>query len=330
MSFQSKYKILSALGDGETQSFRAREVASGRTVLVHYLVTGRTAPTEPDLAFLIFQFLRSASAEEGRHLLDMGEDVGRIYVVTTDAAHCSDLRKWLQSVTGSPEESSKGAEPGEGSPLESGHFDFTRTFTSEALRQFTNLLANSSASAAKLGSAAEASPARPNPASPKLADTGAHDFTVFWDKYYPADGAAGSDSKPASSPPEHKPAESPLGPSAAMDPAKQPPAVTRHEPDGADITSLLAQAAEQDRAHAPAAGSETSKGEQPATPAPTAPPAANRPVSIDEVDISRPAASVPQPASNPSTQIPKLLAELLKEGGDAPTPPPGAAPPAQA
>jgi hypothetical protein len=324
VSFQSKYQILSPLNDGETQSFRAREVASGRTVLVHYLVTGRAAPGEPDLAFLIFKFLRSASAEEGRHLLDMGEDVGRIYVVTTDAVHCSDLRKWLRSVTEGPQENDKAAGAGEGSPLEAGHFDFTRTFTTEALRQFTNLLATSSA--AKLGPDAAASSAKQLSGSPKLADTGAHDFTVFWDKYYPANGAAGSDSKPASSVSEQKPIEPANAPSPAVEPAKHPPTLTRHESDGADIASLLAQAAEQDRAHAPAVGMETAKGEEPAVPAPTAQPAANRPVSIDEVDISRPVTNVAKPASDPSTRIPQMLAELLKESGDAPAPAPGAEP----
>lgn len=324
MSFQSKYQILSPLSDGETQSFRAREVASGRTVLVHYLVTGRSAPGEPDLAFLIFKFLRSASAEAGRHLLDMGEDVGRIYVVTTDAAHCSDLRKWLRSVTDGPQESDKAAGAGEGSPLESGHFDFTRTFTSEALRQFTNLLANSSA--AKPGPDAAAPSAKQLSGSPKLADTGAHDFTVFWDKYYPVGGGAGAGSPPSSSPSEQKPAEVAKAPSAAEEPPKQPPASSRHESDGADITSLLAQAAEQDRTHAPAAGAEGAKGGESAASTPTAQPAASQPVSIDEVDISRPGASVAKPASDPSTRIPMLLAELLKEGSDAPAPGPAAPP----
>jgi hypothetical protein len=131
VSFQGKYQIQSALGGGEAPSFRAVQISTGQPVLIHHLAAGKTPPQQPDLAILIFKFLCRASDEQSRKLLDMGEDEGRIYVVTPDVPECQDLRQWLLSVT---DAQPAAAEPAKETPGPI-NLDSTRAFTTEALRQ---------------------------------------------------------------------------------------------------------------------------------------------------------------------------------------------------
>jgi len=100
MDFQGRYKILEMLSDGEARTFKALQTSSGRIVLLHELWTERTPPNQPDLASLVFGFLRHATAEEMKCLVDMGEEAGRVFVVTEDLPGCQDLRQWLQSAPG--------------------------------------------------------------------------------------------------------------------------------------------------------------------------------------------------------------------------------------
>ncbi len=103
MEFQGRYQLLELLNDGEAKTFRARQTSSGRAVLVHQLWTERTPPNQPDLGSMFFSFLRRANAEEMKVLIDMGEDAGRVFVVTQDLPIFLDLRQWLQSVSGARE-----------------------------------------------------------------------------------------------------------------------------------------------------------------------------------------------------------------------------------
>ena len=100
MDFQGRYQILEMLRDGEARTFKARQTSSGRVVLVHQLWAERTPPNQPDLASLVFGFLRRATAEEMKSLVDMGEEESRVFVVTEDLPGCLDLRQWLQSAPG--------------------------------------------------------------------------------------------------------------------------------------------------------------------------------------------------------------------------------------
>ena len=134
MSFQGKYQQLSALSDGESQTFRAVQVSTGRQVLIHQLTAGKVPPQQPDLASLIFKFLRSASEEDSRKLLDMGDEDGRVFVVTADVPACLDLRQWLLAATdpqpGKPAE----PPPAEKTPsLED--IGATRGYTTEAMKE---------------------------------------------------------------------------------------------------------------------------------------------------------------------------------------------------
>lgn len=142
MSFRGKYQVVSARSDGECQPFRALQISTGQPVLVHCLPLGGTPPHLPDLESLIFRFLRIALAEQSARFLDMGEDEGRIFVVTEDVAECLDLRKWLQSVTEEKAGNASDAQAAEKSP-DPGKIEFTQNFTTAALRQ----IARSSVSA---------------------------------------------------------------------------------------------------------------------------------------------------------------------------------------
>lgn len=109
MSFQGKYQILQTLRDGEVRCFRAQEIASGRSVLVHQLWPERNPPHQPDLATLLVEFLRTAPVEISGHILEIGEESNRGFVVTEDLPECLDLRSWFQLATGA-----------QGKPVESG------------------------------------------------------------------------------------------------------------------------------------------------------------------------------------------------------------------
>ena len=100
MDFQGRYQILEMLSDGEARTFKALQTSSGRIVLLHQLWEERTPPHQPDLASLVFGFLRRATAEEMESLVDMGEEASRVFVVTEDLPRCQDLRQWLQAAPG--------------------------------------------------------------------------------------------------------------------------------------------------------------------------------------------------------------------------------------
>jgi len=102
MDFQGRYKLLEMLSDGEARTFKALQISSGRIVLLHQLYQERTPPNQPDLSSLVFGFLRRATAEEMKSLVDMGEEASRVFVVTEDLPVCQDLRQWLQPAQGTP------------------------------------------------------------------------------------------------------------------------------------------------------------------------------------------------------------------------------------
>jgi len=111
MDFQGRYQILEMLNDGEARTFKALQTSTGRSVLLHQLWVERTPPNQPDLPSLVFGFLRHASADEMKTLVDMGEEEGRVFVVTEDQPVFQDLRQWLQSRAGTPEAAGKASVP---------------------------------------------------------------------------------------------------------------------------------------------------------------------------------------------------------------------------
>ena len=102
MPFQGRYQILEMLSDGEARTFRALQISSGRILLLHELWAERTPPNRSDLASLVLGFLRRATADEMKILIEVGEEGGCVFVVTEDLPICRDLRQWLESAAGSP------------------------------------------------------------------------------------------------------------------------------------------------------------------------------------------------------------------------------------
>ncbi len=135
MSFQGKYEILSTLSEGEAKSYRAKKIPSGRPVILHHLAANRATTLQPDLASLVFEFLRTASKEASRNFLDMGDEEGRIFIVTADVPECQDLRKWLQTGIGEPADKNSEPESAAGAAPDPRNIQLTRNFTTDALRQ---------------------------------------------------------------------------------------------------------------------------------------------------------------------------------------------------
>ncbi len=198
MSFQGKYQVLNPLGDGECQSFRARQVSSGGMVILHHLAARQASSRQPDLPSLVFSFLRNAPPDRSRQLLDMGEEEGRIWVATVDSPECLDLRRWLLS----------GLEPqggGAGNALTAegrigpGSPDSRHVFNAEALRKAWSVRDNAPAAPGPLSAPPGVPPPEKNPGAltpppdtpsvPSHADNdGAAPSVVgFWEKFSKAD-----------------------------------------------------------------------------------------------------------------------------------------------
>ena len=89
MDFYEKYELIDPLPGEGTKSFRARQIASGRDVVVHVLVGGKTAENEALLGRL-----RNLPPEALRKLLEVGDNEGVTYVVT-EAPPYRHLGEWL-------------------------------------------------------------------------------------------------------------------------------------------------------------------------------------------------------------------------------------------
>ena len=336
MSFQGKYQILSALSDGESQSSRAKQISSGRPVLVHHLAAGRTPPDQPDLASLVFKFLRSATAEESRNLLDMGEDEGRIFVVTADVPACLDLRQWLQSVTEAHAGEEDDAQRAAHGTLDSGNLDFTRTFTTEALRQVARLLVSASVRPSPepmapppAVSAPDKSPRViiPPPevpaASSEFADSTPRNFAGLWEMASPSNLSGHPASLPMP-PPSLSGSEGPLDiPEVGAESLSRRPPLNIQDAPTEAMASLRAQAPGRERAPAAGAPPAEAKGETgPSVGSVLTPPdVINPPVAQREAEIpkSSPPPAVTPAASGPETIAPSALAELLLGSRKAPS-----------
>ena len=101
MSFLEKYHVVSMLGAGETNSFRAQEVGTGRHVVVHQLVSGQPSLQQPDLMSMIYTYLPGEGTPGTEHFLDSGQEENRIFIVTSDVPECLSLRGWLQYIADS-------------------------------------------------------------------------------------------------------------------------------------------------------------------------------------------------------------------------------------
>ena len=307
MDFQGRYQILEMLVDGEARTFKARQTSSGRTVLLHQLWAERTPPHQPDLATLVFGFLRRATADEMKVLIDMGEEAGRVFVVTEDLPMFHDLRRWLQSPSRTPEAPEAAGKASVPKPAPSA--DAKAGEASGGLLSQARQESPASLDATQpLTSPRTFKPTVPPP-PPTKAKEEAGEFTrVFFGKDLPLPAAVG----PASPAPE-KPGATPVVPPPPMKPKEQageftrvffaqdmrmPEAVGPVSPPSEEVSAPPASLAEKPREIAPAASSEAAfatRQEQPGGP--------QQPTIEQPSQPSAPAPSPGQGASGDFTRI---------------------------
>jgi len=202
MDFQGRYQLLEMVSDGEARTFKARQTSSGRAVLLHQLFAERTPPRQPDLAALFFAYLRRATAEEMKLLIDMGEDAGRVFVVTQDLPIFYDLRQWLRSAAGTPEAAEK-REPTQPAPRISPGSSGAATGSRVPARRPDPVSLEATQA---LSAPGFSKPPVPAPATAKTGQGAVDSARVSSAKDLPAPRAAGAGSPEKVNPPAVKPA----------------------------------------------------------------------------------------------------------------------------
>src|SRR6266487_3807296 len=91
MSFFQKYELIEPVPGEGPKSFRARQLATGRDVVVHLMVGGRTPQNDALLARL-----RALPKHSFSKLLEVGNNDGTPFVVI-DAPPVQNLSDWLVS-----------------------------------------------------------------------------------------------------------------------------------------------------------------------------------------------------------------------------------------
>ena len=89
MDFYQKYELIDPLPGEGTRSFRARQIATGREVVVHLLTGGKTPVNDALLTRL--RMLPEASL---RKLIEVGDNEGTTFVAT-EAPPFLHLADWL-------------------------------------------------------------------------------------------------------------------------------------------------------------------------------------------------------------------------------------------
>jgi hypothetical protein len=101
VTFLSKYQLGELILEGEARTSKARELSSGREVLVHELPTGADRGRGTDLLRMIHRYLRTLPPKVRNPILELGEHEGRMYLVTDAIPGFHSLRNWLEgSLTG--------------------------------------------------------------------------------------------------------------------------------------------------------------------------------------------------------------------------------------
>jgi hypothetical protein len=96
MDFRRNYEILELVTEGETKTFRARQVSTGRPVLVHQLLNPVPAG-QADLNSMVLRFVREAPPESLAQVLDMVEHENSLWIVMGDLPAFRNFRQWLES-----------------------------------------------------------------------------------------------------------------------------------------------------------------------------------------------------------------------------------------
>src|ERR1043165_9500463 len=94
MSFYSQYELLEPIPGGTARTFKARQLASGRFVMVHLLV---------GTAAVLDRQIDGLAAEKKALVLDRGSNDGTPYVVTSPLPAGISFDEWVGPAGAGPE-----------------------------------------------------------------------------------------------------------------------------------------------------------------------------------------------------------------------------------
>lgn len=96
MSFYQRYQLDRLIADGDAKTFRAKDTATGRAVLLHMF-----NPQGAAVLAVLKSKLAIDPARPSPPLLELGEFAGSPYAVTEEVQDFKDLRSWLGSLPNS-------------------------------------------------------------------------------------------------------------------------------------------------------------------------------------------------------------------------------------
>lgn len=97
MSFYHRYELVKLVNNGDPKSFEAREIQTGRAVLLHLWSMGGDSSNSPVLARMRSVMLNAPGAASGR-LLEVQETAQPPYAVTVLEPGFASLEAWLDSL----------------------------------------------------------------------------------------------------------------------------------------------------------------------------------------------------------------------------------------
>ncbi len=96
MDLDRKYELGEVVvNDGESKTFRAREIATGREVFVHIIYGGRSQGREP-LLNAVLQRSMDPSPEKRRQVIEIDDHKGMPFAVTERIPDFAGLRQWIE------------------------------------------------------------------------------------------------------------------------------------------------------------------------------------------------------------------------------------------
>jgi hypothetical protein len=97
MDLDKKYELGTVVAnDSESKTFQAKELATGRAVLVHILFGGASQPGRETLLSMLLKRAVDPSAERRAAILEISDHKGMAYVATQVLEGFTNLRTWLE------------------------------------------------------------------------------------------------------------------------------------------------------------------------------------------------------------------------------------------
>ena len=98
MDLDKKYELGTVVAnDSESKTFQAKELATGREVLVHILFGGTSLPGRETLLSMLLQRAVDPSQERRAPILEISDHKGMPYVATQAIEGFTNLRTWLET-----------------------------------------------------------------------------------------------------------------------------------------------------------------------------------------------------------------------------------------